>query len=358
MQALAESGPYNEMGNFYRGGAVQMLWFSWYFGAGYTYRPLFPRNLTQDQLRRLARFWNLEPEHIPTPGIDSLIWTLPIDHIMQRMGAVPSDLDDFVTRQPNDPRWKAVDFGGEGDRASAPMLMVNSWYDVSIGPNVAMYEYQSKNAANDNARNNMFMVIAPTPHCQEGRVETEHTIIGQRDMGDARFDYVGLIQRWFDHFLKGADNGVTREPKVRAYMMGANQWRSYDTWPPKQAQSVSYYLDSDGGANSLLGNGRLTPTKPVKAQADAFVYDPLHPVPSRGGSVCCFSPNFVGGSFDQSAIRDAERRVGVHDPAAHTPVGARGPGQGLALSLVGPQGHRPDRQAARRLSGREGIQSG
>jgi putative CocE/NonD family hydrolase len=299
---IGKVGPYNEMGNFYRGGAVQMLWFSWYYDAGYTYRPLFPANLTQDQLRRLARFWNLEPEHIPTPGIDSLIWTLPINHIMARMGAVPSDLDDFVNRQPNDPRWKTVDFGGEGDRAGAPMLMVNSWYDVSIGPNVAMYEYQTKNAASETARNNMFMVVAPTPHCQEGSVESEHTIIGQRDMGDARFDYVGLIQRWFDHWLKGVDNGVTSEPKVRAYMMGANQWRTYDSWPPKQARSVSYYLDSDDGANSLLGNGRLTLAAPTRAGRDGFTYDPARPVPSVGGSICCFSPSFAGGSFDQSSI--------------------------------------------------------
>src|SRR5439155_21858452 len=295
-------GPYNEMGNFYRGGVVQSLWFSWYYGAGYTYRPLFPANLPRETLIRLGRFWNLEPELMPPTGIDTLIWSLPINRIMDRMGAPPSDMDDFVNRLPNDPKWKSVDFGGEGDRFGAPMLMINAWYDVSIGPNVALYEYQSKNAANQNARDNMFMVIAPTTHCVMGRIESEHTVVGERDMGDARFDYVGLVQRWFDHFLKAADNGVTREPKVRAYMMGVNQWRSYDGWPPKQAQEVAYYLDSEGGANSLLGNGRLTATKPGKTGSDAFVYDPLHPVPSLGGSVCCFSASFQGGSFDQAGI--------------------------------------------------------
>ena len=200
---IGRVGPFNEMGNFYRGGTVQMLWFAWYLGAGYTYRPSFPVDLSRDQLKRVARLWNLEPEHIPSPGIDTLIWTLPINTIPERLGAAPSDLDKFVNRQPNDPAWKTVDFGGEGDQASAPILMINSWYDVSIGPNIAMWEYQSKNAANDVARDNMFMVVAPTPHCQEG-TETEHTIIGQRNMGDARFDYVALIQRWFDHWLKGA----------------------------------------------------------------------------------------------------------------------------------------------------------
>jgi putative CocE/NonD family hydrolase len=287
-----------------------MLWFAWYYSAGYTYRPLFPANLTRDQLIKLHRFWNLEPETIPANGIDTTIWTLPVDRIMDKMGAVPSDLDDFVHRQPNDPRWKDVDFGGEGDIAGAPILMINSWYDVSIGPNTAMWAYQSQHGKDH------MMVIAPTTHCQEGRVETEHTIIGQRDMGDARFDYVGLVQKWYDHWLKGADNGVTNEPKVRAYMMGANQWRSYDAWPPKQAVPTTYYLAADGA---------LTTTRPPKAGADAFTYDPLRPVPSLGGSVCCFSAAFQGGSYDQSTIEQRRDVLVYSTPPLTKAVEITGP---------------------------------
>jgi uncharacterized protein len=121
-------------------------------------------------------------------------------------------------------------------------------------------------------------------------------------VGDARFDYVALVQRWFDRFLRGVENGVTAEPRVQAYMMGANQWRAYDAWPPREVENVPYYLDSDGRANSLFGDGRLSTAKPSKAGFDAFTYDPLHPVPSLGGSICCFSASFVGGAFDQSGI--------------------------------------------------------
>jgi putative CocE/NonD family hydrolase len=299
---IGRVGPYNEMGNFYRGGAFQNWWFSWYYKAGYTYRPLFPPNLSREALIRLGRFWNLEPETVPASNIDTLIWTLPINQIMDKMGAPPSDLDDFVNRLPNDPKWKNVDFAGEGDRFGAPMLMINSWYDLSIGPNIALFEYESKNAANETARNNMFMVIAPTTHCQQGYVESEHTIVGQRDMGDARFDYVRLVQQWFDHFLKGDENGVTNQPKVRAYMMGANQWRPYDRWPPKEVQYIAFYIDSDGGANSLAGNGRLTTSMPEKPGTDSFVYDPMYPVPSQGGNMATLSPSFQNGSVDQSNI--------------------------------------------------------
>lgn len=299
---IGKVGPYNEMGNFYRGGAVQMLWFQWYYSLGYTYRPLFPADLSRETMIKLHRFWNLDPETLTPPPIDTGVRTLPINTIMTQMGAMPSDLDNFINRLPNDPRWKNVDFGGEEDRASAPILMINSWYDMSIGPNVSMFEYQVKNAATEAARRNSSMIIAPTLHCEEGRVESEHTIVGERDMGDARFDYVGLTQKWFDHFLKGLDNEVTSQPKVRAYMMGVNQWRSYKSWPPEQVAYVSYYLDSDGRANSLYGDGRLSSSKPAKPGTDGFTYDPLRPVPSLGGSICCFSSTIAGGSFDQSSV--------------------------------------------------------
>jgi putative CocE/NonD family hydrolase len=301
------------------------LWLAWYSGIGYTYRPLFPANLPREALLRLARFWSLEPNRNPDPRLDTLVWTLPLNRILQRMEAPPNDMDDFVNRLPNDPRWASVEFGGEGDRYSAPALMINSWYDVSIGPNAALYEYQVKHAATEVARNNQFMVVAPTTHCSMGEMETEHTRVGDRDLGDARFDYVGLVQRWFDHFLKGVDNGVTAEPKVRAYLMGANQWRSYAGWPPPEARAVTYFLDSNGGANSRMGDGQLTLAQPKRAGRDAFVYDPKQPVPSLGGSVCCFHPSLQGGSFDQSHIEMRADVLVYSTPPLEQPVAIAGP---------------------------------
>ncbi len=296
---IGKVGPYNEMGNFYRGGAVQMWWFDWFYYYAFKYRPLFPAGLPRPEMQRLLPFWNLEPEHMPQVDFNEAIWTLPINKIMEKIGAAPSDMDDWVSRLPNDPRWKDLEVGGEGDRSSVPILMINSWYDLSIGPNVAMYEYQSKNAASELARDNMFMIIAPTTHCNQGQMETQHTVVGQRDMGDARLDYVDIIQKWFDRFLKGIDNEITRQPKVRLYIMGANQWRTFDRWPPENARYVSYYLASDGRADTAYGDGRLTTMPPDKAGSDGFTYDPLRPVTSVGGNICCFPP-IHGGAFDQS----------------------------------------------------------
>ena len=272
---IGRMGPYNEMGNHYRGGVFQNLWFSWYHGSGYKFKPSFPSELTREQMLRLARNWNTEPQTVARVNFDSVIATLPIGDITRRIGSAPSDLDDFLTWPLNDPRWRTIEFGSEGDRNHAPALYINAWYDVSTGPNMAMFEYQSQHAATPQARDNTFMIVAPTAHCQMGRMETEHTIVGERDMGDARFEYTAFLVRWFDRWLKGVDNGIEREPRVRVYNMGANQWRTYPTWPPREAKPVTYFLDSDGTANTLKGSGRLVLTRPRAAVRDTFTYDPL-----------------------------------------------------------------------------------
>ena len=299
---IGRVGAYNEMGNHYRGGVFQNFWLSWYHGAGYKYKPSFPAGLARDQMLRLNRYWSLNPQSIPQVSFDSVITTLPLSDIPKRIGSAPSDLDDFMTWPLSDPRWKAIEFGGEGDRNGAPALYVNSWYDVSTGPNLAMFDYQTKHAATPRARDNTFMIVAPTSHCQMGRVENENFVIGERNVGDARFDYTGYIIRWYDRWLKGVENGIEKEPRVRVYNMGAKAWQTHDTWPPAGSQKVTYFLDSDGGANTAAGNGRLVLTKPKKDARDAYTYDPLNPAPSLGGQVCCFNAAQPG-SFDQARMQ-------------------------------------------------------
>ncbi len=321
---IGRIGPYNEMGNHYRGGVFQNFWLSWYHAAGYKYKPSFPPELSRDEMLRIAQSWNLEPETIPRVSFDSVIKTLPLSDIPRRIGSAPSDLDAFMTWPLSDPRWRTIEFGSEGDRNGAPALYINSWYDVSTGPNLAMFEYQTRHAATEVARNNTFMIIAPTAHCQMGRVESEHTVVGERDMGDARFDYTGFLVRWYDRWLKGVENGIEKEPRVRAYDMGAKAWRSFDTWPPREAARQTYFLTSDGGANTAAGNGRLSLTRPKTAGLDRYTYDPLRPTPSLGGQVCCFNAA-VPGSFDQSPVEARPDVLVYTSPPLAAPVNVTGP---------------------------------
>jgi uncharacterized protein len=169
---------------------------------------------------------------------------------------------------------------------------------VSVGPNLAAYNSVRKTARPEIA-NQQYAVIAPTLHCGYKRA-TEDTIVGERSMGDARLDYDALTYGWFDYFLKGEDNHILEKmPKVRYFTMGMNKWQTADTWPPSGASPMTFYLSSDGKANSLSGDGALAAAAAGADQPDSFIYDPMNPVPSYGGNVCCTGNAVSGGAFDQ-----------------------------------------------------------
>jgi putative CocE/NonD family hydrolase len=88
-------------------------------------------------------------------------------------------------------------------------------------------------------------------------------------------------------------------PRVRYYTMGLNKWQTSETWPPQGAQQISFFLSSGGKANTLDGDGALVAAAPQKDTADRLEYDPMNPVPSYGGTVCCTGNAVAGGAFDQ-----------------------------------------------------------
>jgi putative CocE/NonD family hydrolase len=81
--------------------------------------------------------------------------------------------------------------------------------------------------------------------------------------------------------------------------MGINKWQTSDTWPPAGARPLTFYLSSAGHSNSLNGDGVLSAFPPEADKPDSFLYDPMNPVTSYGGNVCCTGDAVQGGAFDQ-----------------------------------------------------------
>lgn len=298
--------PYYEQGNWYRGGAVQMLFIAWIYGEQNQVRPMFPPNTSQADLVQASRLFDLAPQ---MPLVD---WSQALRHLpeMDIIKAVDGPTGIFadrmevstggamIKRTPDDPAWYRGGLWHDDMKINVPGFWFMSWYDVSIGPNLAAYNFVRRTARPDIAAE-QYAVIAPTLHCGYKRA-TEDTVVGERHMGDARLDYDELTYGWFDHFLKGEDNQVLKKmPKVRYFTMGSNKWQSADTWPPEGTGPMTLYLTSGGKANSLGGNGALAGAAPASDSPDRFTYDPMDPVPSFGGNVCCTGNAVSGGAFDQ-----------------------------------------------------------
>jgi uncharacterized protein len=209
----------------------------------------------------------------------------------------------MIKREPNDPAWYKGGLWHDNMKINVPGFWFMSWYDVSVGPNLAAYNHV-RNTARPEIADQQYAVIAPTLHCAYKRAQ-ENTIVGERSVGDARLNYDELTWAWFDHFLKGEKNGVLQTmPKVRYYTMGINKWQSSDTWPPRGAQPMSLFLSSGGKANTLNGDGALTNAAPTTDSPDGFEYDPMKPAPSHGGNVCCTGNAVAGGAFDQRKMEE------------------------------------------------------
>jgi putative CocE/NonD family hydrolase len=298
--------PYYEQGNWYRGGAFQMLFAAWIYGEQNQIRPMFPPNTSQEDLIKASRMFDLAPQMPPVDWSQALR-LLPVMDIIKNVNGPNGIYADraevstggaMIKRTPNDAAWYRGGLWHDDMKINIPGFWFMSWYDVSIGPNLAAYNFVRRTASPEVA-NQQYAVIAPTLHCAYKRA-TEDTVVGERHMGDARLNYDELTYGWFDHFLKGEDNHLLENmPKVRYFTMGMNKWQSSDTWPPRGAQPMTLYFAGAGKANTLNGDGALTPDAPASDTPDRFNYDPMDPVPSYGGNVCCTGNAVTGGAFDQ-----------------------------------------------------------
>lgn len=68
------------------------------------------------------------------------------------------------------------------------------------------------------------------------------------------FDHTAETIRFFDHYLKGVENGIDREPPVRYYTVGAERWNSAETWPPAGLVPLTLFL----GENHTLTDAPST----------------------------------------------------------------------------------------------------
>lgn len=299
---IGKVGRFQEQGNWYRGGAQQMLFTSWLYGTqNDKFRPTLPKDATRQDLIRIQRFYDMSTE-MPRVDWGQAFKHLPVQDIIRNVDGQEGVYEKMIRRKPNDPDWFKGGLYHESMPLEVPGFWFVSWYDVSTAPNIELYNHVRRNAKGSFVADNQYLVIAPVLHCSYKRA-TENTVVGERGMGDARLNYDELTWSWFDMMLKGDQNGFkTSNPKVRYFTMGLNKWQSADSFPLPNTRISSFYLSGGGKANTLNGDGKLAAKTPAKDAPDTFTYDPMNPVPSYGGNVCCTGNAIQGGSFDQSKM--------------------------------------------------------
>jgi len=135
---VGKVGPYYEQGNWYRGGAFQMLFAAWISGEQNQVRPMFPPNTSQEDLIRASKAFDLG-QQLPPVDWDKALRHLPVMDILKAVDAphgiyadkMPVDTGGaMIERTPNDPAWYKGGLWHEDHPINVPGFWFMSWYDV------------------------------------------------------------------------------------------------------------------------------------------------------------------------------------------------------------------------------------
>jgi putative CocE/NonD family hydrolase len=226
---------------------------------------------------------------VRTIHYDHVQWHLPLNTMQQVVGRRARFYDDWLRHPDYDDYWKPFNVEDSFDRISVPVHTLGGWFDIFSQGTLRGYVGMSQKGATEQARRMSNLIIGPWGHGPSQKT-------GALDFGpEANVDALTVQLRWYDHFLKGIDNGLANEPPVKLFVMGRNEWVLEREYPLARTQYRPLYLTSGGRAASDRGDGRLTWEKPAASSPpDRFRYDPANPVPSVGGNNCCGTPTPAG----------------------------------------------------------------
>ncbi len=212
---------------------------------------------------------------------------LPYLKLNERRGALDAPWFEKWIRghTASDPYWRGIAYQTPQSYAKVrvPSLAVTGWFDADFSGSPMNYLAMKQHGATDAARRPR-MVVGPWPH-----IFNQNRKVGAFDYGaEAVINWDGYVCRWFDHWLKGLDNGVMSDPPVHVFVMGRNRWHAEQDWPLPQTRWTKYFLHSGGKANSAAGDGLLSTSPPAASGAtpfDTYTYDPAKPTrsPFTGG---------------------------------------------------------------------------
>ena len=213
-------------------------------------------------------------------------WALPVADYPPLQVPYAPYFDDWVKHTTYDDYWRRWSIDEDYGRIEVPALHVGGWYDVFLSGTVKNF-----NGVSAAGREDQKLLLGPWAHMPWTPVSR----LGSG--GPSTMEIDEWLVRWFDHSIKGADNGVM-DSRVTAWTLDGG-WRDYDTWPPPGAVVEDWYVHSGGRANSKFGDGTLDREVPGDEPPDLFVYEPGVPVPSMGGHSCCFDSITPMGPADQ-----------------------------------------------------------
>jgi putative CocE/NonD family hydrolase len=174
--------------------------------------------------------------------------------------------NDAVAHPDYDSFWKTRDPRQYLKNVTPAVMTVGGWFDAEdlYG---TLNTYEAIETQNPQSVKN-FLVMGPWSHSQWPFGKANN--LGNIYWGlDANEKFIKQEKAFFDFYLKGEGSPSIAEATI--FVTGSNEWRNFDTWPPKNIEEKSLYFYPGDSASF---------EKPlVKESYDEYVSDPMNPVP-------------------------------------------------------------------------------
>ena len=192
----------------------------------------------------------------PSGDLDKLL-TVPLSRIDDDvLGHDIPFFNDWWTRET--PSAFEGGFLPDLGKINVPVLHIGGWWDGDgIGTKLNWARLREAK------HQSQWLIYGPWEH----DFNSSTTFRGVDYGADAIIDLDSIYLRWFDTWLKDKNVGWEEQPRVRAFVTGANEWRHLSDWPDPASEPLTLYL---------AGRGRLLPAPPASEQPDRYVYDPAN----------------------------------------------------------------------------------
>jgi len=261
--AMTFSSPRNF---FYMNGVFDLSWLPWiYF------------NIAPDARHRLGLSGPLSDADVRSAWQkhkDEILGFLPLSELPWLQEEAPFYFE-WLRHPPDDPWWHWAEIRGNYARTDAAVLNLSGWYDEAYGPEGATTNHNGLVASRGQGSSRSQLILGPWQH---GVAETGQRLLGELDFGpDAGIDYDAEVLDFFDAHLKKAAV-ADRAATVRYFVMGSNEWRQSDTWPPVGVSARRLCLDRNADA------GLLNDCAESFSKSSSFRSDPAEPLSDPFGT--------------------------------------------------------------------------
>lgn len=190
---------------------------------------------------------------------------------------------DWTAHERYDDYWRRIDVVANAAKIRVPVLHIAAWYDGFLRGHLDL-EQALATHPDDRVREEHRMVVGPWEHM--AYLGVRKASAGEREFGPIAVGgpttAAPLSFEWFDRFVAEQEPRELPAKRVRYFVMGANEWREADAWPPPH-DTLRLFFRGGGHANSRTGDGLLSRERPAAEPPDRFVHDPHDPVPTAGG---------------------------------------------------------------------------